>query len=582
MKNLRISIKVALLAGSLLLLAAILSVTGYSGTDTLGDTFKDYRSTARTQMLVANISEDLAKARINGLKLRLTGNYAIEQDVLQNLDAIASAASQIADIIASSDIRKTVESLLTDVALYRDEFVTGMSIQDINARESYFVEKLDVIGPMIAVSLDSIQNDLQATQNRLGPEGEQRAEDTKTTLLWTASISIFLGIILSYLLAVGITRPVTQITETMDYLATSGDTSKKVRGVDRKDEIGRMARSLEAFRRSLIEKQRADEERARMQREAEQQKAELQEAKRRQEEAERLAKAQQEEEQRRQRHELRLQLSKEFETEFKSTVEALARTSLAMADTASDMMKVASKTASSSENANSAASTSSMQVNEVSTATTQMSSATQEISQQVVKSSNATDKAAMVADASSERIASLNEAAMRITEVVELISDIAEQTNLLALNATIEAARAGEAGKGFAVVASEVKSLAVQTASATQDIDRQVSGMRNAVDETVESMRSISSQVGLISDIASGVASAVEEQTSTVQQIAHNTAGAADETEAVASAIDDLRQQAMQSGEQARTVFESAKSMTSDTSHLLQRVDDFMQRLATS
>ncbi|WP_239508536.1 methyl-accepting chemotaxis protein, partial [Serratia marcescens] len=77
-------------------------------------------------------------------------------------------------------------------------------------------------------------------------------------------------------------------------------------------------------------------------------------------------------------------------------------------------------------------------------------------------------------------------------EVVQLIRAIAEQTNLLALNATIEAARAGEAGRGFAVVASEVKQLASQTARATEDIAGQVSAIQQATGRTVSSMAGIS------------------------------------------------------------------------------------------
>src|SRR5205085_3448299 len=115
------------------------------------------------------------------------------------------------------------------------------------------------------------------------------------------------------------------------------------------------------------------------------------------------------------------------------------------------------------------------------------------------------------------RINELSQAAGRIGDVVKLITAIAEQTNLLALNATIEAARAGEAGRGFAVVASEVKQLASQTAKATEEIGSQIAGMQAATRESVGAIKEISTTIGRISEIASTIAAAVEEQGAATQ-----------------------------------------------------------------
>ncbi|NBC32885.1 MAG: PAS domain-containing protein [Alphaproteobacteria bacterium] len=113
-------------------------------------------------------------------------------------------------------------------------------------------------------------------------------------------------------------------------------------------------------------------------------------------------------------------------------------------------------------------------------------------------------------------------AAQKIGTVVGLITDIAEQTNLLALNATIEAARAGEAGKGFAVVAGEVKSLANQTAKATEDIRQQIAGIQGRTGEAVEVIGGICGTIERISEISSAIASAVEEQSAVTQDVSSN------------------------------------------------------------
>ena len=114
------------------------------------------------------------------------------------------------------------------------------------------------------------------------------------------------------------------------------------------------------------------------------------------------------------------------------------------------------------------------------------------------------------AEKTNARINELSQAAGRIGDVVKLITSVAEQTNLLALNATIEAARAGEAGRGFAVVASEVKALAAQTANATEEIGTQIASMQGATQESVTAIKEIGGTIGQHPEIASTIAAAVE------------------------------------------------------------------------
>jgi len=172
-------------------------------------------------------------------------------------------------------------------------------------------------------------------------------------------------------------------------------------------------------------------------------------------------------------------------------------------------------------------------VNMVAAATEEMTATVQEIAENSGKARGITETAVKKANSASEKVNELGKAALEISKVTEVITEISEQTNLLALNATIEAARAGEAGKGFAVVANEIKELARQTATATQQIKARIEGIQNSTNDTVVEISQISKVIDEVHDIVGAIAAAVEEQSVASQEISNNIAQASQGIEEV-------------------------------------------------
>ncbi|PFG34640.1 methyl-accepting chemotaxis protein [Sanguibacter antarcticus] len=166
--------------------------------------------------------------------------------------------------------------------------------------------------------------------------------------------------------------------------------------------------------------------------------------------------------------------------------------------------------------------------------------AIREISGNVSDASAVSGNAVGLVTETSSVISKLGGEVEEIGRLVGVIAGIAAQTNLLALNATIEAARAGDAGKGFAVVAGEVKTLARDTATATESIGALAERIRTETDEALTSMVKVSSVILQISGFTTSIATAVEEQSTTTAMTRSTFVKVADGANSIADTIREL------------------------------------------
>ncbi len=254
---------------------------------------------------------------------------------------------------------------------------------------------------------------------------------------------------------------------------------------------------------------------------------------------------------------------------LKETLSTVNQNAQALASAAEELTAVSQQMSSNSEEtatqSNVVASASeqvSKNVATVATSAEEMSASVKEIAKNANDAAKVATEAVQVASATNKTVAKLGESSVEIGKVIKVITGIAQQTNLLALNATIEAARAGEAGKGFAVVANEVKELAKQTATATEDISQKIEAIQTDTKGAVLAIDQISKVIGQINDISNTIASAVEEQSATTNEIARNATEAAKGSTEISRNIVNVSQAAQNTTEGANNTLAAATELS--------------------
>ena len=375
----------------------------------------------------------------------------------------------------------------------------------------------------------------------------------RSFLLLSAGVllTLLVGGVVVYLTSQSIVRPINRMTTAMKILA-GGDSNVEIPALDQRDEVGQMAGAVKIFRENAVERIRL-------------------ECERKLEQATQLT-----------RHGKVDELISSFRQQVTSVLEAVADNVAKMEMTAKSVSSTAFRTSAQALSVAASSEQSSHNVQAVATASEELSAAIREIAQKVTQTRMTVVKATAATKDSDANIASLALAAQKISEVMSLINGIAEQTNLLALNATIEAARAGEAGKGFSIVAAEVKTLATQTANATDTISEQINSIQHGTSAAVHAIREIAATMDEVNQWSEAIAAAIEEQGACTSEISSNVHRAAAGSNEVSRNIGGISDAADENMESAKLALTAAEDVSANTERLRKVVDTFLVNVAAA
>ena len=550
--------KMMISAGGAVLATMLVGAVGLFGMERINGAIETQVTVG--SLLKQHMAADLGRAKLVneverairiGRMNRDEGPAVIENVRVEVAAVLPSLVQQVPQALPA-EVAKEMADAHADLKSFTDQVVplVETAFAD-NYKANQGLEPFLAISAELTKRMGALSNKLEAANETTAAETADLKQALMMAMIGVIVIAIAGLLAFNILVARSVSSPVTMITGLMGRMA-GGERAIEIPALNRSDEIGQMYAALSSFKESLSKADRL----------AEQQQAEA--------------------ETRAERGDLMETMCHNFDQSITGLLKSFEDVMGELRQSAEIMSEAARQTETEARAANAASQSAGSNVNSVAGATEELVASVGEIGRQTERSSEIAARAAERAGETDRQIQGLADAAQKVGDVVKLITDIAEQTNLLALNATIEAARAGEAGKGFAVVASEVKNLANQTAHATEEISQQVATIQGETKIAVTAIQGISEIVGEIHQIATAVAAAIEQQGSATREIARNVEGASSGTQSVSASISHVSQAATQTGGAAKAMLSAVAKLADRSAQVQGKVSDFLREIRSA
>ncbi len=486
-RNMKIGKKLGTGFGIVVFLLLAMTASAIWGIHSIDQLRNDTANEAHKTSLASGANSNLRELSVLLASVLLHKDKSQKEEILKNIQSLRETYRKRLEELKSGSHRQETLDVLSkiDQAIAEAKDANNKALELSMAGKdaeagSLFTEKCYKMMEKIFQSVDGLDDFRQKSMRQIGERADSVYSNLRLLLITGGVIAVILAVVLALFTTRVIVNPVKQGVDFAKAMA-NGDMTQTLQ-VSQKDEIGDLAAAL---------------------------------------------------------NEMRVNMHR-MVTDINGGVQMLATSSTELSSISGQMASgtkeiserartVAAAAEESSINTNSVAASmeqATSNLSSVASATEELSATIGEIASNSEKaraiSSDATDQARAV----SSMMKDLGRAAQEIGQVTETITSISAQTNLLALNATIEAARAGAAGKGFAVVANEIKELAQQTASATEDIKGKIASIQASTGGTIEDIEKIAEVINQVGEIVSTIAAAIEEQAVVTKDVASNIAEA--------------------------------------------------------